>query len=60
MACPEGFGELVRRRTNSRIRMRIYHSALLGQQDGAIQQMSLGSIRSRISTSRPSPLPFLI
>jgi len=34
--------------------MRIYHSALLGQQDGPIQQMRLGSIGSRISTSRPS------
>jgi TRAP-type C4-dicarboxylate transport system substrate-binding protein len=38
------FGELVAQRTNNRIRMRTYHSAQLGQQDEAIQQMRLGSI----------------
>ena len=38
------FGELVSQRTNNRIRMRTYHSAQLGQQDEAIQQMRLGSI----------------
>ncbi|WP_137179539.1 TRAP transporter substrate-binding protein [Roseomonas sp. AR75] len=38
------FGELVQQRTNNRIRMRTYHSAQLGQQDEAIQQMRLGSI----------------
>ncbi|WP_235961889.1 TRAP transporter substrate-binding protein [Falsiroseomonas selenitidurans] len=38
------FGELVMQRTNNRIRMRTYHSAQLGQQDEAIQQMRLGSI----------------
>ena len=38
------FGELVAQRTNNRIRLRTYHSAQLGQQDEAIQQMRLGSI----------------
>jgi tripartite ATP-independent transporter DctP family solute receptor len=38
------FAELVGPRTNNRIRMRTYHSAQLGQQDEAIQQMRLGSI----------------
>ncbi|MBU8544681.1 MULTISPECIES: TRAP transporter substrate-binding protein [Roseomonadaceae] len=38
------FGQLVMQRTNNRIRMRTYHSAQLGQQDEAIQQMRLGSI----------------
>jgi len=38
------FTELVAQRTNNRIRMRTYHSATLGQQDEAIQQMRLGSI----------------
>jgi tripartite ATP-independent transporter DctP family solute receptor len=38
------FAELVGQRTNNRIRMRTYHSAQLGQQDEAIQQMRLGSI----------------
>ena len=38
------FTELVAQRTNNRIRMRTYHSAQLGQQDEAIQQMRLGSI----------------
>ena len=38
------FGELVMQRTSNRIRMRTYHSAQLGQQDEAIQQMRLGSI----------------
>lgn len=38
------FAELVGQRTNNRIRMRVYHSAQLGQQDEAIQQMRLGSI----------------
>lgn len=38
------FAELVTQRTNNRIRLRVYHSAQLGQQDEAIQQMRLGSI----------------
>ncbi|MBP0444337.1 TRAP transporter substrate-binding protein [Roseomonas sp. SSH11] len=38
------FTELVAQRTNNRIRMRTYHSAQLGQQDEAIQQMRIGSI----------------
>ncbi|WP_431283349.1 TRAP transporter substrate-binding protein [Humitalea sp. 24SJ18S-53] len=38
------FGELVAQRTNNRIRLRTYHSATLGQQDEAIQQMRLGAI----------------
>jgi len=38
------FGELVLQRTNNRIRMRTFHSAQLGQQDEAIQQMRLGAI----------------
>ena len=38
------FGELVMQRTNNRIRMRTFHSAQLGQQDEAIQQMRLGAI----------------
>ncbi len=38
------FAELVGQRTSNRIRMRTYHSAQLGQQDEAIQQMRLGSI----------------
>jgi tripartite ATP-independent transporter DctP family solute receptor len=38
------FGELVMQRTNNRIRMRTFHSAQLGQQDEAIQQMRLGTI----------------
>ncbi|MBE9604805.1 TRAP transporter substrate-binding protein [Acetobacteraceae bacterium H6797] len=40
----ERFGELVAQRTNNRIRLKTYHSAQLGQQDEAIQQMRLGSI----------------
>jgi tripartite ATP-independent transporter DctP family solute receptor len=38
------FTELVASRTNNRIRMRTFHSAQLGQQDEAIQQMRLGAI----------------
>ncbi len=38
------FAELVAQRTNNRIRLRTYHSATLGQQDEAIQQMRLGAI----------------
>jgi tripartite ATP-independent transporter DctP family solute receptor len=38
------FTELVAQRTNNRIRMRTYHSAQLGQQDEAIQQMRLGAV----------------
>lgn len=38
------FAELVAQRTSNRIRLRTYHSAQLGQQDEAIQQMRLGSI----------------
>jgi tripartite ATP-independent transporter DctP family solute receptor len=40
----ERFAELVGQRTNNRIRMRVFHSAQLGQQDEAIQQMRLGTI----------------
>jgi tripartite ATP-independent transporter DctP family solute receptor len=36
--------ELVAQRTNNRIRMRTFHSAQLGQQDEAIQQLRLGAI----------------
>jgi tripartite ATP-independent transporter DctP family solute receptor len=38
------FAELVAQRSNNRIRMKTFHSAQLGQQDEAIQQMRLGSI----------------
>ena len=38
------FAELVAQRTGNRVRLRTYHSAQLGQQDEAIQQMRLGSI----------------
>jgi len=38
------FGALVAERTNNRIRMRTFHSAQLGQQDEAIQQLRLGAI----------------
>jgi len=38
------FAELVAQRSNGRIKLRTYHSAQLGQQDEAIQQMRLGSI----------------
>ena len=38
------FTELVAQRTNNRIRMRSFHSAQLGQQDEAIQQMRLGAM----------------
>jgi tripartite ATP-independent transporter DctP family solute receptor len=38
------WGELVAQRTNNRIRMRTFHSAQLGQQDEAIQQLRLGAI----------------
>ncbi|PWC26952.1 C4-dicarboxylate ABC transporter [Pseudoroseomonas aestuarii] len=38
------FTELVAQRSNNRIRMKTFHSAQLGQQDEAIQQMRLGSI----------------
>ena len=39
----ERFAELVAQRTSNRICLRTYHSAQLGQQDDAIQQMRLGS-----------------
>src|SRR5918997_2606091 len=38
------FAELVAQRTGNRLRLHTYHSAQLGQQDEAIQQMRLGSI----------------
>jgi tripartite ATP-independent transporter DctP family solute receptor len=38
------FAELVAQRSNNRHRLRTYHSATLGQQDEAIQQMRLGAI----------------
>ncbi|MCA3305832.1 MAG: TRAP transporter substrate-binding protein [Roseomonas sp.] len=38
------FAELVGQRTSNRIRLRTFHSAQLGQQDEAIQQMRLGTI----------------
>jgi tripartite ATP-independent transporter DctP family solute receptor len=40
----ERWAELVAQRTNNRIRMRMFHSAQLGQQDEAIQQVRLGAI----------------
>jgi len=40
----DAFTRLVAERTNNRIRMRTFHSAQLGQQDEAIQQMRLGTI----------------
>ena len=40
----EKWAELVGQRTNGRIRMRMFHSAQLGQQDEAIQQLRLGAI----------------
>ncbi|MXP65160.1 TRAP transporter substrate-binding protein [Roseomonas sp. M0104] len=38
------FTELVAQRSNGRLKLKTYHSAQLGQQDEAIQQMRLGSI----------------
>jgi tripartite ATP-independent transporter DctP family solute receptor len=38
------WAELVGQRTGNRIRMRTFHSAQLGQQDEAIQQLRLGAI----------------
>lgn len=38
------WAELVAQRSNNRIRMRTFHSAQLGQQDEAIQQLRLGAI----------------
>ena len=40
----DAFARTVGERTNNRIRMRTFHSAQLGQQDEAIQQMRLGTI----------------
>lgn len=40
----DAFTRLVGERTSNRIRMRTFHSAQLGQQDEAIQQMRLGTI----------------
>jgi len=40
----DAFTRMVGERTNNRIRMRTFHSAQLGQQDEAIQQMRLGTI----------------
>lgn len=40
----EAFTRMVAERTSNRIRMRTFHSAQLGQQDEAIQQMRLGTI----------------
>jgi tripartite ATP-independent transporter DctP family solute receptor len=40
----DAFTRMVAERTNNRIRMRTFHSAQLGQQDEAIQQMRLGTI----------------
>ena len=40
----DAFTRIVAERTNNRIRMRTFHSAQLGQQDEAIQQMRLGTI----------------
>lgn len=40
----DAFARMVGERTNNRIRMRTFHSAQLGQQDEAIQQMRLGTI----------------
>ncbi len=65
----ERFAELVAQRTNNRIRLRTYHSAQLGQQDEAIQQMRLGSIdfaefnlspfNNLVPTTQVVTLPFL-
>ena len=40
----DAFTRMVAERTGNRIRMRTFHSAQLGQQDEAIQQMRLGTI----------------
>lgn len=40
----DAFTRMVGERTSNRIRMRTFHSAQLGQQDEAIQQMRLGTI----------------
>ena len=40
----DAFTRMVAERTSNRIRMRTFHSAQLGQQDEAIQQMRLGTI----------------
>jgi tripartite ATP-independent transporter DctP family solute receptor len=40
----DAFARTVGERTSNRIRMRTFHSAQLGQQDEAIQQMRLGTI----------------
>lgn len=40
----DAFTRMVGERSNNRIRMRTFHSAQLGQQDEAIQQMRLGTI----------------
>jgi tripartite ATP-independent transporter DctP family solute receptor len=40
----DAFTRIVGERTSNRIRMRTFHSAQLGQQDEAIQQMRLGTI----------------
>ncbi len=40
----DAFARIVAERTSNRIRLRTFHSAQLGQQDEAIQQMRLGTI----------------
>ncbi len=40
----DAFARMVGERTNNRLRLRTFHSAQLGQQDEAIQQMRLGTI----------------
>ena len=48
----DAFTRMVAERTNNRIRMRTFHSAQLGQQDEAIQQMRLGTIDFAIGNSK--------
>ncbi len=65
----DAFARIVGERTNNRIRMRTFHSAQLGQQDEAIQQMRLGTIdfgnfnlspfNNLVPTTNVVTLPFL-
>src|SRR5689334_15021383 len=47
------FGKLVAERTQGRIKPKTYHSAQLGQQDEAIQQMQLGAIDFAVFNMTP-------
>ncbi|MDJ0389054.1 TRAP transporter substrate-binding protein [Roseomonas sp. E05] len=63
------FSELVAQRSNGRLKLKTYHSAQLGQQDEAIQQMRLGSIdfaefnlsplNNLVATTQVLTLPYL-